>query len=139
MIGIWSTTDERKAGTAGQLDPANFAQVSRLGNPLVNEVVMPLALKDAFNTISPDVDATIPAAVDAVQNPRLPELINKIYGVPTPATPRNDLTEIFLQGISKRTPASAVIRPRCCRSTSTRSASTATSTRTRSCRRRCSG
>ena len=57
MIGVWSTTDERKAGSAGELDPANFAQVSRLGNPLVNEVVIPLALKDAFNTISPDVDA----------------------------------------------------------------------------------
>ena len=102
VIGVWSTTDERKAGTPGQLDPANFAQVSRLGNPLVNEVVLPLALKDAFNTISPDVDATIPAAVDAVQNPRLPELISKIYGVPAPATPRNDLTEIFLQGISQQ-------------------------------------
>ena len=37
-----------------------------------------------------------------MQNPRLPELINKIYGVPVPATPRNDLTEIFLQGISKQ-------------------------------------
>ena len=56
VIGVWSTTDERKTGTAGQLDPMNFAQVSRLGNPLVNEVVLPLALKDAFNTISPDVD-----------------------------------------------------------------------------------
>jgi len=102
VIGVWSTTDERKTGSAGELDPANFTQVSRLGNPLVNEVVLPLALKDAFNTISPDVDRTIPAAVDAVQNPRLPELINKIYGVPVPATPRNDLTEIFLQGISKQ-------------------------------------
>ena len=101
MIGVWSTTDERKTGAAGDLDPANFAQVSRLGNPLVNEVVIPLALKDAFNTIRPDQDATIPAAVDAVQNPRLPELINAIYGVPCRPTPRNDLTEIFLQGISK--------------------------------------
>ncbi len=100
VIGVWSTTDERKTGAAGDLDPANFAQVSRLGNPLVNEVVIPLALKDAFNTIRPDQDATIPAAVDAVQNPRLPELVNAIYGVPVPPTPRNDLTEIFLQGIS---------------------------------------
>ncbi|MCU1503713.1 MAG: hypothetical protein JWM12_3067 [Ilumatobacteraceae bacterium] len=101
VIGIWSTTDERKTGAAGDLDPANFVQVSRLGNPLVNEVVIPLALKDAFNSIRPDQDHTIAAAVDAVQNPRLPELVQAIYKVPAPATPRNDLTEIFLQGISK--------------------------------------
>jgi hypothetical protein len=101
VIGIWSTTEERTTGVAGELDPSHFAQVSRLGNPLVNEVVIPLALKDAFNTLRPDQDATIPAAVDAVQNPRLPELVNAIYGVPIPPTPRNDLTEIFLQGISK--------------------------------------
>ncbi|MEO5898561.1 MAG: DUF4331 domain-containing protein, partial [Ilumatobacteraceae bacterium] len=101
VIGIWSTTDERKTGVAGQLDPANFAQVSRLGNPLVNEVVIPLALKDAFNTLRPDQDAGIPGAVAAVEKPRLPELVQAIYKVPAPATPRNDLTEIFLQGISK--------------------------------------
>ncbi len=104
VIGIWSTTDERSAGTAGDpYNPADFTQVSRLGNPLVNEVVLPLALKDAFNGLTPDQDATVAggAAVDAVQNPRLPELVNAIYGVPAPATPRNDLTEIFLQGISQ--------------------------------------
>ena len=39
--------------------------------------------------------------VAAVETPRLPELIQAIYKVPAPPTPRNDLTEIFLQGISK--------------------------------------
>ena len=104
VIGIWSTTDERSNGNAGDpYNSADFTQVSRLGNPLVNEVVLPLALKDAFNSISPDQDATAAggAAVDAVETPRLPELVNAIYGVPVPATPRNDLTEIFLQGISQ--------------------------------------
>jgi Domain of unknown function (DUF4331) len=102
VIGIWSTTDRRSARTAnGEGNPASaFVQVSRLGNPLVNEVVFPLALKDAFNSISPDVDATIPAAVDAVTNPILPPLIEAIYGVPAPDGPRNDLEEIFLQGVS---------------------------------------
>ncbi len=103
VIGIWSTTDRRSARAAnGEGDPlSTFVQVSRLGNPLVNEVVFPLALKDAFNAISPEMDATIPAAVDAVTNPILPPLIEAIYGVPAPAGPRNDLEEIFLQGISE--------------------------------------
>ncbi len=102
VIGIWSTTDRRSAAVAGDAAPDSaFVQVSRLGNPLVNEVVIPLALKDAFNSISPDVDHTIPAVVAKVETPILPTLIQAIYGVPAPATPRNDLTEIFLQGISK--------------------------------------
>ena len=94
VVGIWSTT-ERFNGT-------DFVQVSRLGNPLINEVIVPLNLKDAFNSISPDQDAAAAggAVVDKVLDPILPKLIESIYGVPAPATPRNDLFEIFLQGIS---------------------------------------
>jgi hypothetical protein len=77
-------------------------QVSRLGNPLVNEVVLPANLKDAFNSLSPDQDATIPEVVDRVTNPELPRLIEAIYGVPAPATPRDDLVEIYLTGITTR-------------------------------------
>jgi len=103
VIGIWSTTDRRSAGVVGEVPPTTgtFKQVSRLGNPLVNEVVIPLSLKDAFNSIGPDVDAGIPAVVEKVEEPVLPTLIEAIYGVPAPPTPRNDLTEIFLQGISE--------------------------------------
>ena len=100
VVGIWSTT-ERRSATVGSATPdAPFVQVSRLGNPLVNEVVIPLALKDAFNSISPEIDATIPEVVAKVEDPILPHLIEAIYGVPAPAGPRNDLVEIFLQGIS---------------------------------------
>ncbi len=71
-------------------------QVSRLGNPLVNEVVLPLALKDAFNGLEPTGDA---AALSFVTNPLLPPLMQALFGVQTPATPRNDLVTIFLTGI----------------------------------------
>jgi hypothetical protein len=77
-------------------------QVSRLGNPLVNELVMPANLKDAFNSLSPDKDATIPAVVKRVTDPELPKLIQAIYGVPAPATPRADLVEIYLTGITTK-------------------------------------
>ena len=94
VIGIWSTTVARDANGSG-------AQVSRLGNPLVNEVVVPVALKDAFNSLTPDQDHTIPAVVAKVLNPEVPQLVQKIYGIPAPATPRKDLAEVFLTGISK--------------------------------------
>ena len=77
-------------------------QVSRLGNPLVNEVVVPAGLKDAFNSLTPDKDATIPAVVARVTDPEVPKLIEAIYKLPAPATPRNDLVEIFLTGITTK-------------------------------------
>jgi hypothetical protein len=104
VIGVWSTTD-RRATTAysatGAAASGKWVQVSRLGNPLVNEAVVPLKYKDAFNGISPDVDHTIAPVVAKVKDPIVPHLVQSIYGIPAPATPRNDLVEIFLTGICK--------------------------------------
>ncbi|WP_433888477.1 DUF4331 domain-containing protein [Streptomyces sp. CA-111067] len=80
---------------------SGWHQVSRLGNPLVNEVVVPLKYKDAFNTLNPDQDHTVQPVVDKVLDPIVPKLIQSIYGIPAPATPRKDLAEIFLSGICK--------------------------------------
>ena len=100
VIGVWSTTERRSASVAGDdASDDEWVQVSRLGNPLVNEAVVPLSLKDAFNAISPDMDADVAPAVDAVLNPILPGLVEAIYGVPAPEGTRNDLFEIFLTGI----------------------------------------
>jgi len=104
VIGVWSTTERRGASVSaapGATRTDGFVQVSRLGNPLVNEVVVPLKLKDAFNGLTPDKDRTQAPVVDKVLNPILPGLIQKIYNLPAPATPRNDLFEIFLTGICK--------------------------------------
>ena len=97
VVGIWSTTEER--ATVGTKHV--WRQVSRLGNPLVNEAVVPLKYKDAFNTISPAVDHTIAPVVAKVTDPIVPKLVQAIYGLPAPPTPRNDLVEIFLTGICK--------------------------------------
>ena len=108
VIGIWTTTERAKtrltgpSNTSTDIRNADRVQVSRLGNPLVNEVVVPAELKDAFNSISPDQDAGIPAVVQRVTDPELPKLIEGIYKVPAPATPRNDLVEIFLTGITTK-------------------------------------
>jgi hypothetical protein len=105
VIGVWSTTD-RKSMTSrqpgSQQSSGDDVQVSRLGNPLVNEVVVPTGLKDAFNALPPEKDATIPDVVKRVTDPELARLIEKIYGIKAPATPRNDLVEIFLTGITTK-------------------------------------
>lgn len=93
VIGVWSTTDK--------WGPKGYVQVSRLGQPLVNEVVMPGGLKDTFNSLPPAKDADIPAVVKRVTDPEVPKLLESIYGLKAPATPRDDLVEIFLTGIAK--------------------------------------
>ncbi|GAA0725512.1 DUF4331 domain-containing protein [Dactylosporangium roseum] len=104
VIGVWTTTERAKTRVTGQ--PAavggDRVQVSRLGNPLVNEVVVPASLKDAFNSISPDKDADIPAVVARVTDPELPRLVEAVYRVPAPPAPRDDLVEIFLTGITTK-------------------------------------
>ncbi|MGV9821692.1 DUF4331 domain-containing protein [Nocardia xishanensis] len=106
VIGVWSDTERRSLQLSpGAATPVgDFVQVSRLGNPLVNEVVVPAGLKDAFNGLSPSRDATIPEVVQRVTDPELPKLIESLYKVPAPTAPRNDLVEIFLTGIAKKAP-----------------------------------
>jgi len=103
VIGVWSTTDRmsmRVLGADGtSKSSGDFVQVSRLGMPLVNEVVVPVALKDAFNALPPEKDKTVQAVVDKVNDPEVPKLIEKIYGIPAPAAPRDDIFGVFLTGV----------------------------------------
>lgn len=99
IIGVWATTSRPALATrsAGKIDySGDLIQVSRLGNPLVNEAVIDLARKDVFNAISPTSDG---AALDRVLDPEVPKLLNLIYGVNAPPAPRQDLVTIFLTGI----------------------------------------
>ncbi|HET7736130.1 MAG TPA: DUF4331 domain-containing protein [Nocardioidaceae bacterium] len=88
VIGVWSTTERR--GVNG------FRQVSRLGMPLVNEVVIPLKDKDRFNASKPSNDTQF---LSYVTKPELPKLIEAVYGVNAPQQPRNDLVSVFLTGV----------------------------------------
>ncbi len=103
VIGVWSDTErpsiKMQAADGTQSYKGDFVQVSRLGNPLVNEVVIPLALKDAFNALEPKNDASVDEAVARVNDPEVPKLIESIYGIPAPKAPRDDLFAIFLTGI----------------------------------------
>jgi len=101
IIGVWQTTDQQSLTLSdGKATPGgDYVQVSRLGAPLVNEVVLPVSLKDAFNALKPENDASVTAAVNKVKDPEVPKLIEKIYGIPAPAAPRDDLVAAFLTGI----------------------------------------
>jgi hypothetical protein len=102
VIGVWSTTERQRVRITGGASYGDWVQVSRLGNPLVNEVIVPTGLKDTFNATRPDQDASVPGLVQRVLDPEVPKLIQSIYGVPAPAAPRNDLKEIFLTGITTK-------------------------------------
>lgn len=89
IIGVYSAVHRRNA-------TGSYSQVSRLGMPLVNEVVLPLKDKDRFNASKPWRDAQF---AKSVTNPELPKLIEAIYKIKAPAEPRKDLVQVFLTGV----------------------------------------
>jgi hypothetical protein len=107
VIGIWNTASRKSIrienGSGGQASRGKTVQVSRLGMPLVNEVVIPVGLKDYFNSSRPSADG---AALPLVQDPELPHLLNAVYGTEVPdsdpdtaGVQRADLISVFLTGV----------------------------------------
>ncbi|MFN8440440.1 MAG: DUF4331 domain-containing protein [Caldilineaceae bacterium] len=121
VIGVWSGT-RRPSLTVLAADGSStttYKQVSRLGMPLVNEVVLPMNLKDIFNSVSPDVDLTVYNLLQkSVEDPEIGTLLCQIYGMPlpedtnndchteytTPASGRGDIFDIFLRGMKLARP-----------------------------------
>ncbi len=108
VVGVWSSTDRRRLEvTNARFDkgssrrtgrkPNRFVQVSRLGNPLVNEVVIPLGQKDKFNRTTPDDDAANYGKF--VTKPELAAVLNALFGINAPETDRTDIVQALLQGI----------------------------------------
>jgi hypothetical protein len=109
IIGAWTTASvpanrmTSKSPGAG-LDPTSqngdYVQVSRLGMPLVNEIVIGLKDKNKFNASEPKDDGQF---IDYVTNPTLPTLVEALFGaagVRAPTNfPRTDLVAAFLTGI----------------------------------------
>lgn len=111
VIAAWATTARRRDRVLNsdgtQLNSGPYVQVARLGNPLVNEVVLPVSEKDRFNGSQPIDDVQF---LDYVLDPILPNYIEAVLGVPNPLnTPgncdnglgfggREDLVLAFLTG-----------------------------------------
>jgi len=113
VIGVWATSSRQKItvlrsnpheGAEDPLTAGPLQQVSRLGSPLVNELIIPLKLKDAFNRATPAGDSQF---AQFVTNPQLAQLLSAVFGVNVPPAPRNDLVAIFGTGI----PINAVTGP----------------------------
>jgi hypothetical protein len=111
VIGAWTTASVRQARLANPsplsaaankvtVEGGAWTQVSRLSNPLVNEVVIGLKDKDRFNASEPVNDAQF---ADYVTHPSLPELLEVLFfdaGVRAPNLfPRTDLVSVFLTGV----------------------------------------
>jgi Domain of unknown function (DUF4331) len=110
VVGVWSTTERKRiqvngASAAGrkhhrkakQSSHGGWVQVSRLGNPLVNEVVIPLGKKDQFNRTTPDRDAELYGKY--VVKPELAAILNALFSINAPENNRTDIVQALLQGI----------------------------------------
>ncbi|MBN8468337.1 DUF4331 domain-containing protein [Corallococcus exiguus] len=105
VIGGWTTASVRQARAINPnptfLKPSReggaWQQVSRLGMPLANEVVIGLPDKNKFNTSQPKDDAQF---ATYVTNPTLPALLEILFGTKAPTVfPRTDLVAVFLTGV----------------------------------------
>jgi hypothetical protein len=108
VIGVWASSSRsrvtfRNNTSLGRQLFGGTTQVSRLGMPLVNEVVLPLAFKDIFNASEPSGDAPLFTSNEQfrnrILNPELAQLMNLLYGISVPPAPRNDLVQVFLTGL----------------------------------------
>jgi Domain of unknown function (DUF4331) len=94
-IGVWAST-ERQNVTINDRLRRGWTQVSRIGNPLVNEVVVPTATKDLWNRSAPKDDKQFGGPV---VTPILAKLMNDLYKVGAPETNRDDLVAVFGTGV----------------------------------------
>jgi hypothetical protein len=109
VIGVWTTASRRKV-TVREREPGDdatmgpFVQVSRLGNPLFNEVLVPMAQKDRWNALPPSDDKRF---AQYVAHPELARLLPALYPGVFPhldalnkaSTARADLLAVLLTGI----------------------------------------
>jgi hypothetical protein len=103
-VGVWATTerprvrirDYRRNGVRRLHWEKQWVQVSRLGNPLINEVVIPTKLKDRWNRLSPDRDDQFE---QYYREPILAAVINQLYGLGVPEQNRDDLVAVLLTGV----------------------------------------
>ena len=106
VIGVWSTASRRKSRIYDQMTGTYvgrgpWKQVSRLGNPLFNEVITPMAEKDQWNSRPPRKDAKY---TKYVNKPELGGLLPALYPGAFPnlaayKKPRADLNAILMTGI----------------------------------------
>ncbi len=89
VIGTWATTSRLQTAVVPTAPtPATFVQVQRMGNPLINELIIGTGSKDTFSMSPPSQDSQFAAfALD----PLLARVMNAVFAVAVPDPPRTDL------------------------------------------------
>jgi hypothetical protein len=100
-VGVWSCSSRQKVtvikeGGQGKVSSGRWVQVSRLGNPLMNELFIPMELKDQWNASEPTVDLDPNGPFQKYfLNPEPALLLHALYGLPVPPNPRTDLAVLL--------------------------------------------
>lgn len=108
VVGVWASTERkqirvRAARAKGHRKHrrhrrhSRWVQISRLGNPLINEVVIPIGDKDKFNRTSPANDAKNFGAY--ALNPEVARLLNALFKLDVKETDRTDIVQALLTGV----------------------------------------
>jgi hypothetical protein len=105
VIGVYASASRRKgrviSGSGPDAESGPYVQVSRLANPLFNEVIVPMGKKDLWNKLPPEADSQF---ARFVQHPELAKLLPVLYPGVFPhlaafSAARADLVAILLTGI----------------------------------------
>lgn len=108
VVGVWATTERKRISVRSarvrsqkrrqrEKHRSHWVQVSRLGNPLINEVVIPIGDKDKFNRTSPADDAK--NFGQYALNPELARLLNALFDLGVKETGRTDIVQALLTGV----------------------------------------
>jgi hypothetical protein len=97
VVGVWTTTERRSIPVARGTRKTRWTQVSRLGNPLINEVIIPIGLKDKFNATSPADDLKNFGA--NALSPEPAAILNALFKLGVKEHNRTDIVTALLTGI----------------------------------------
>src|SRR5690349_1817188 len=101
VVGVWASTDRQRISVLRRHGKRHvkkrWVQVSRLGNPLINEVIIPIAKKDKFNRTSPANDAKNFGTY--ALNPEPARLLNALFHLGVKETNRTDIVQALLTGV----------------------------------------
>ena len=103
VVGVWATTERKRSSVLRSASKRkhgkgkHWAQVSRLGNPLINEVIIPIGMKDKFNATSPANDAKNFGKF--ALNPEPARILNALFNLGIKENNRTDIVQALLTGL----------------------------------------
>jgi Domain of unknown function (DUF4331) len=100
VVGVWASTERRKLEVSDGRDRGGsgpWVQVNRLGNPLINELFVPISRKDEFNRTQPSEDGK--RFGQYALEPELVKAINGLFNLGCPETNRTDIVQALFTGI----------------------------------------